>query len=307
MKSAIVLICILLGGCVGQTVTAQTPAASPQVVTSDQAAPQRERLTLKLTLSSPTDLKVREGDRVMAGDLISDRTRDRERLLAEKAQLQIKIDRLRQPIPGPPPARRIPEMAALPPTSFVDELAAVERQRVAVETARQAVVQQQRMLDLLSSTPSGNLPEETIPHEQEKLKQLQQAVTQAESELRFAEAQLAQAQAERQHDEYLHSLEQSKRAIALEQQQLERQNQLQRQQEAESTRQFQLAELEAKMQQLEMQLLSLATVRSPFSGRIQRISWEGQNDQNLVVELVLLADSGPSSDGTKPTSGSGGE
>lgn len=160
-------------------------------------------------------------------------------------------------------------------------------------------MQQQRMLDLLQSMPSSQLPQATIPHEQEILAQLQQKAEQARADQDLAEARLHQAQSDRQYQEYLHSLELSKRSLQLQQQELERQNQLQRQQVEERNRSYQLADLEARLHQIDAQLLTLASVRSPFHGTIQRIKWQGQTDQNLVVELVLLAHSAtPSGAGT---------
>jgi DNA repair exonuclease SbcCD ATPase subunit len=144
------------------------------------------------------------------------------------------------------------------------------------------------MLDMLQAMPDANLPEATVPHEEEVLAQRQQAIAQANADLQLAEAQLAQAQQERQFQEYQHSLEMSKRAIAIEQARLQRQEQLQNQQEQEQQRSYQLAEIQVQMQALETQLAQLSAVRSPYSGVIQRIKYEGQNDQALTVELTLV-------------------
>lgn len=272
-------------------------SVTPETVIDEAVGAQRLRLTL--TLSAPEDLKVRQGDSVTQGQILSDRTRDRQRLDAQKQQLQIQIDRLKQPIPGPPPQQSIPQVAGLPVASFLDEVAAVEQAKLKVEAADRNVMQQQRMIDLLQSMPDAQLPESTIPHEEEVLAQLQQQADQARADQDLAEAKLQQAQSDRQYQEYLHSLEMSKRALQIQQQELERQNQLQQQQAEERNRSYQLAELEARMQQLDAQIISLASVRSPFNGTIQRIKWQGQNDQNLVVELVLMANS-PGSSASSP-------
>ena len=285
--SAGLILLALMSGCAGEAASQSAPTlAEPTVMTGSEAST-TQRLTIKLTLSSPADLKVREGDRVEAGQIISDRIRDRQRLEAQRRQLQIQIQQLQQPIAGPPPARPVPEVAGLPPASFLDEVAAVERQRVTVQQAERSA-QQQRMLDMLQAMPDANLPEATVPHEEEVLAQRQQAIAQANADLQLAEAQLAQAQQERQFQEYQHSLEMSKRAIAIEQARLQRQEQLQNQQEQEQQRSYQLAEIQVQMQALETQLAQLSAVRSPYSGVIQRIKYEGQNDQALTVELTLV-------------------
>lgn len=296
------LSCFLHGCAEKANSQAVSPTPTPQLVTGDQENGTRQRLTLKLTLSSPEDLKIREGDRVKANQVLSDRLKERQRLEAQKRQLQIQIDRLKTPIAGPPAARPIPEVAGLPPASFLDEVAEVERQRVGVTQAESVVMNQQRLIDMLSSMPDGQLPEATLPHEQEVLKQKQQELDQARAELQLAEAKLAQAQQDRQYQEYLHSLEMSKRAIAIQQAALQRQAQLQQQEEQERDRSFKLAQLEAQIQQLESQLFTLSAVRSPYSGKIQRIAWKEQNDQNLMVELTLVADAGDAS----PSPGPGG-
>jgi DNA repair exonuclease SbcCD ATPase subunit len=264
--------------------TAQTAPAEP----APEA--QTERFKIRLTLSSSTDLKVREGDEVAKGDVLADRTRDRTRLDAQKRQLQLRIARLKQPIAGAPTAKPIPEVAGLPPTSFLDEAAKVSQASVKIAAFEAAVTQQQRMLDLLESTPNAELPESAIPHEREVLKQRRQELDQANSELELAKGQLSQAQAERQYQEYQYSLELSKRAIALQQSDLQRQEQLQREEQEIKDREFQIAQLEGQVQAIETQIVQLSSVRSPFSGKIRKIKFEEQNDQNLTVELQLIAD-----------------
>lgn len=251
------------------------------------------RLLLSLTLSSPEDLKVREGDRVTQGQIISDRRQDRQRLDAQKRQLQLQIERLKQPVPGPVPARPVPEVAALPPASFLGEVADVERAKLKVEAAERSHEAQQRKLDLLETLPNQEVPEAVVPHEQEVLAQRQREVDQAVADQQFAEAQLAKAQADRQYQEYQHSLEMSQRAIALQQAELQRQQQLQEQAKQERDRSFQLAQLDVQQQTLETQLSALSAVRSPFNGTIQRIKYKSQTDQSLLVELVLAADPAP--------------
>ncbi|NJL22870.1 MAG: hypothetical protein HC895_21895 [Leptolyngbyaceae cyanobacterium SM1_3_5] len=285
----ILLFCaLLLAGCNGAAVSQSVPAADdPNVITSEGSG-SGQRLTMRLTLSAPEDLKVREGESVQQGQIISDRIRDRQRLTAQQRKIQLQIQQLQTPTAAPPPARSIPEVAGLPPASFLDEVATVERQRVMIQQQERAQQQQQRMLDMLTSLPSDDLPEATIPHETQVLAQRQQELDQANADLQLAEAQLSQAQAERSHQEYLHSLEMSKRAIAIEQGRLQRAEQLQNQQEQEQQRLFQIAQLEGQLSTIETQLFQLSAVRSPYSGTIGRIKFEGQADQALTVELTLV-------------------
>jgi hypothetical protein len=285
-------------GCAGQ-LQAQTPTQpSPMMITGEQSG-NRRSLDIKLTLTAPEDLKVQEGDRIEAGQIVADRARDRTRLEAQRQQLELQMQRLQQAIPGPPPSRQVPEVAGLPAASFLDEVADIERARLKVEAAERNAMQQQRTLDLLQSMPDRHLPEETIPHETEMLRQRQRELDQARADLDFAEAKLSQAQADRQHEEYVHSLEMSKRAIALEQSQIQRQQQLQEVQRQEQERAYQVAQMEERIVALNAQLFQLSAVRSPFSGVIRRIKYEGQNDSNLIVILSLVADSPTSSDSSR--------
>ncbi|HEY9662672.1 MAG TPA: hypothetical protein V6C65_29810, partial [Allocoleopsis sp.] len=114
------------------------PSASPSppaITPSSELTTSPQRLQLTLTLSTPEDLKVREGDRVTVGQILSDRVRERQRLAAQQTQLHLQMERLNQPIPGPPPVQPIPEVAGLPPASFLDEVAAVEQAKLKVEQA----------------------------------------------------------------------------------------------------------------------------------------------------------------------------
>ena len=52
------------------------PTAPSQPTSTDSPT----RLTITVAITDPEDLKVKEGDRVEAGQLIADRTRERERL-----------------------------------------------------------------------------------------------------------------------------------------------------------------------------------------------------------------------------------
>lgn len=282
-------------GCVGQSQAQTTPTSSPLPSVISGESGNKRSLDIRLTLSSPDDLQVQEGDEVKQGQILADRTRERQRLNAQRKQLEIQIQKLAQPIAGPPPARQIPEVAGLPTASFLDEVAAVEQAQLKVQQAERNLTQQQRTLDLLQSMPDAQLPEETVPHETEVLQQRQQELDQAQAELQLSEAKLAQAQSDRQHEEYEHSLEMSKRAIAIQQSEQQRQTQLQEQQRQEQERAYQIAQLEEKMTALNAQLFELSAVRSPFNGVIRRIKYEGQNDSNLIVVLSLTADSSTSS------------
>lgn len=290
----LMVLLLLCTGCNGNAVSQQTPAQTPSpattIITEPVSGPSARKLTLRLTLSSPADLQVKEGDRIEEGSILSDRVRDRDRLKGRIERIQLQITKAQRPIPGPAPARQTPEIAGLPPASFLSQVAEVERMRLKVEAAERDLQQQQRMVDMVTTLPDDQVPEAVLPHEEEVLAARQRDLDQAKAELVLAQAKLSQAQNDRQYQEYQHSISVSNRLLKVQENDLQRSGQLQHQQEVESDRQYKLSQLDQQKAQLEMQLLSLATVRSPFKGRIQRLKWEGQNDQDLIVELTLVTD-----------------
>lgn len=284
---------LILSGCTAQAVSESLPnPAAPTPAPPESAdtvpvdpAPQR-RFQIKLTLSAPEDLKVQEGDSVQTGQIIADRVRDRSRLEFHQGQLQGQITQLKARLNQP-----IPEVAGLPMPSFLSEVAEVERLKIKATDAQRVREQQQRKLDLLQSIPKADLPEATLPHEQVLLEQKQRLLNQALADVETAKGKLAKSQSDRLFREYEHSLEMSKRAISLRQQEIQQQGQL--------------AQLEGQLSQVETQLSTLSAVRSPYSGRIQRIKFSGQSDQNLTVELVLVVSHDALRPGGRQESGDG--
>lgn len=288
---------VLCTGCSGKAISQQTPPEATVITGEQLSGGTARKITLRLTLSSPSDLQVKEGDRIQEGGILSDRVRDRQRLGGRLERIQLQIGKAQQPLSGPASARQISEVAGLPPANFLGEVAEVERMRLKVDAAERDLYQQQRMVDMVDNLPDDQVPEAVLPHEEEVLAARQRDLDQAKAEHVLAQAKLSQAQNDRQHEEYQHSVMMSNRLLQVQQNDLQRSEQIQRQQESESDRQYKLSQLDQQKAQLEMQLLSLATVRSPFNGRIQRLRWEGQNDQDLIVELTLVTDG---DDGERP-------
>lgn len=288
----LIAVLLLMAGCTAQAQNSQ-PSPSPTVVPISQPSstpPGRasQRFTLRLTLSAPEDLKVKESDIVVVNQVLSDRTRERQRLEAQKRQLDIQIQRLKQPIPAPLPLRRIPDIAPLPIDAFDEEQAAIAQAKLHLEKIERDRDNQQRKIDALSTLPPNEVPVIVVAHEGEKLKQRDSDVQQAQSELRLTEAKLENAKRNYQYQSYQYSLELSKRDISIQQQQLEHERQQQEQGQRQRDRDFQIAQVTAGLQNIETQLAALSIVRSPYNGKIQRVKWQGQDNQNLSVELTLI-------------------
>lgn len=87
----------------------------------DPAAVQKQdipkTLKLNLTISSPKDLKVREGDIVVAGEVIADRVEERSRLTTGLQALELEYKQLvTKTIPVPPSPVQVPALKSLPST-----------------------------------------------------------------------------------------------------------------------------------------------------------------------------------------------
>lgn len=257
----------------------------------------QRRMVLKLTLSSQTDLLVQQGQVVQSGQVIADRVRDRDKLQAQLDKVVLQIQQVSAPVLVPPPVRPVPEIAGLPPANYAAEVAEVERQRVLIESKQREMTQQQRLIDMLDSLPDAQVPEATIPHEQEVMAQLQRELEQVQADYVLAEGKLRQAQSERQYLEYEYSVTVANRQSQIAQAELQRSAQQQRYAEDERDRQYKLSQLEVRKAQLEADLFQLSAIRAPYTGTIQRINWKGQNDQRLVVEVILIGNSDAVGDG----------
>jgi hypothetical protein len=281
-------VAMLLTGCTAQaqnSIVPPSPTISPSPI---EPINRTGRFKLNLTLTAPEDLKVKEGDTVLVGQTLSDRTRERQRLEAQKAQVEIQIQRLNQAPIKPIAPKRIPDVAALPAPSFLEEVAAVEQQVLREEQQRRDLMQQQRKLDVIAGMPQGDVPPSTLSHESEVLSQRERNLKQAESESDLTKAKLEKAKRDYQREEYQYSLELSKREIDIQRQQQEYQRQQQEWEKQDRDRTFQLSQVSIQLQNLDTQLNQISVVKAPYAGKVQRIRWNGQNDKNLSVELTLI-------------------
>jgi hypothetical protein len=264
--------------------SANAVGSSPSPIAEVEAPGRKFRM--RLTLSSPEDLKVREGDSVQAGAILADRASDRLRLESQRKLLLLQLEQLKgQRIAEPASIRPVPPIAEVPKPLYLPQWAEIDRQRLQAEQAENAKLTQIRTVDALKSLK--HLPPEVLDHESGKIAEKEREQTIAIAELKKAEAALERAKIEQAQAEYSHQLELSKRAIQLQQAQLERQAQLQKQQEAERDRSYKIAEIQTRLTQIENQISLLAAVRSPYHGKIQRVKFTEQTDRDLIVEIVL--------------------
>ena len=286
------VILIIISGC-SKVPDPSLPSAQAQSTPSsslpdDGEEPGSSRnLKISVTVSSPDEIKVREGDMVTIGQVLADRAKQREQLNSNKALLKLRISKLSVPTIKPLDRRPAPEISNLPAPTFLQQLTDIQAAELKLKQSQQKHNQQQRKIDMFSTLETGSLPPQTIQHETEKLAEKQRDIDRTESELNAVKARLETAQQERRQHEYQHSLKLSERAVSIEQQELERHRQELEWDKQERDREFQLAQLQTQLDSIETQITLTAEIRSNFNGKIRKIKFVSQRNDGLSYELQL--------------------
>lgn len=161
------------------------------------------RYTFRVRLSELADLKVKEGDAIDVGQVIADRSQDRDRLLVEKQRLELAITRLESHSVTPPLAPRpVPNNPALPSVNYDTYTVDIAQRITQLELAQQAIADQESLIQEISLLNEPLL----VVHEKAKLEKLKVDAYTAQLDLDKAQANLKNAQAQREHQEYLSSL-----------------------------------------------------------------------------------------------------
>lgn len=252
-----------------------TPTAIPNlqkqpiIQLQQSATKSTKRHRIQVQVVSLNDLKIAENSEVIVGQIISDRTDERQSLEAERDQIDNSIKQLSIPTS---------QLAELPPPNF------------AVEEA--AIAQLKNELYLLESRPSQVQGETFFRFKDENLNKLLEAeklekvavrvqesannqVKLAESkakltgQLNSAVAALNKAKSNYQYQQYEHSLN------------------LVRQQSEMQRQQYQVASLVGKKQEIEGKLREITQIKSPVAGKVRRIKNLGQNDRQISLEIVI--------------------
>lgn len=298
-----------------------TPTPLPVIPERRKNRLEPRNIKIELTLSSPQDLKVKPGEQIAAGQILSDRSTERHRLEAKKKQLQLSLEKLNLPLSPIPQPKPLPEIAQLPPVSYAEAEAAIKLKQQKLQAAETAIANQQKKIDQIRQlfdypqSPETKQPtsleiqkpekpsdvvqpvgrnvnqsskaELVLKHEQTILENLQAAQQSAQIQLEIAQSQLTTAQENRAYTEYQRQLEQTRRAIAVEQQRLDLERREAQSQRLIAEREYSQAQIEAQIQEIDYQIEQLSTVHAPYEGTIKKIKWTGQSDHNLTVELTL--------------------
>jgi hypothetical protein len=247
MHSVLILVVFLLASCNSMT-RSSTPSPSPANTVEpvpmktprNQSVPRE--LKLKLTLDAPIDLKVKQGDRVKKGQVISDRTSARQQLEQQQQTIRLKQEYLNRGL--------------IAPVSYAVEQAKVRQAQLKVKQAREAIAQ------FKSNSPWTDYAWTNLPlyKESAQVSQLTTRIQEAEADLDLTVAQL-QATREKK------SVGTSGQDSALQQ-----------------------VFLMSQLREIEGKLNEVGVVRSPYSGKIKKVKWMSQANQELLIELTIIVD-----------------
>jgi DNA repair exonuclease SbcCD ATPase subunit len=184
-------------------------------------------LKLSLSLSSLQELKVGQGQSILASQVIADRTEERSRLVAQRQELVLSLNKIQQvTVPGPLEPKPVPEVKELPPISYDEEEAAIAAAGVNVRQAErelareqdklreqpaeastvrrvEAIVKEkQRLLDNQNRKIDAvhalkDLPPNVLLHEREVLKQKEADLQQVQADLQEAQEKVEAARKDR--------------------------------------------------------------------------------------------------------------
>ena len=282
------LFCLSINGCATTTMTPPLPPAEVTISPAPSETPNLvyhpsplsnspgpRLLRIKLTINAASDLLVKQDDDVKAGQVLTNRSHERERLLAQRRGMEAQTQQIEAQLTTATESIHLVEKfgAELPPISFASEQAAISKAEALI-TTRKVEVQKQRLAALPAVVPSNFDKQAVESHETAKLTFVQDSARQANAEVALQKAKLTSAQETRAFQEKQHALELSKQLLTARHQQ----------QQAVIARSQLLTQIAA----LDLQLAQLAQVHAPFSGKIRRIEYEDRHDQTLTV-LVYLA------------------
>ena len=138
---------------------------------------------------------------------------------------------------------------ALPPVSYLEHEAAVEKTKSAIASIESEVELKQEEINYLSGVK--NLDPIILEHEQAKLKQLKQEHTAAVRDYQLAMGKMQSAKDSRKYQEYQASINSARRVEEMNQARLNYQRQLAEYEQRLTDREFQVTQLQEKLNNVE--------------------------------------------------------
>ncbi len=223
-------------------------------------------IKVKLTVSSPAQLKVKSGDALKSGAVLTDRADQRDALLNQRNILELSLEQLSRLKFGSEPEN-------LPPIYFDEERARIKRAENLLATIGARIETQIKKLDAVRLL---DLASSVISHEQSKLDALKLEAGNAAADIELGRGQLKAGAEKRAFVEF------ENRAKILREQSEARTKTTSAETDAAKIK-LQIAEIDAE-------LLTLAIVRAPFPAIVERVIWEGQSNNEISITLLLRLD-----------------
>ena len=201
------------------------------------------------------------------------------------------LDRLKAASITPPAApQKVPTVMALPPVSYLEHEAAVEKTKSAIASVESELELKQSEINYFTGVK--NLDPIILEHERAKLKQLKQEHTAAVREYQLAMGKMQTAKSDRSYQEYQASINTARRVEEMNQARLNYQRQLSEYEQRLTDREFQTTQLIEKLNNVENAIATLAVIKSPYNGIVRRVKWLGQSaDGTLTAEVTLMVES----------------
>lgn len=276
----IISFCFLCASCQKPASDAPTETAPRRTITLGEdekptGAELPESIKVRVQISRREDLRVKTGDKLKTGDVIADRNKERDALLAQKKQAELALERLKNLMPLKTEELQKPTM---PDASFAEYEANIRRASVLVEAAKRNIKLQESRIEQIEKLPFPARLSKITQHETARLALLKGELLEAESNLALERAKLETVRGNRNYTEQKDALEIQKAKITVGEQRV--------------TIETQIAQLEAQITNLNASIIAFAAVRAPFNGTVKKISWEGQtNDEITVIISVDVSDS----------------
>jgi len=318
MRKLILLIALIITACSQETKPVSLLSENKAVaeIIATPALPKNKLHKISLSVDSPTDLKIKAGSIVSAGQIIADQDAERDRLNQKKAELNLAIDRLKKQIitrPQKPlepvPPKPVPPLKPLGEISYQQHEATIEKAKKELERSQAELGLKDRQIDYIKGVEG--IDPAIIEHELAASAQLEAKAKDAAIEVNLAEGKLITARQERQQKEYQHSLDVAKRIEEANTAQSFYQRQVaenliayQRQsadyEKEQRERDYRLTQTALQLSAIDDSIAKLSTIRSPYEGTVRRVKFTGQVDNKLGVDISILV---PIS-GDRPTTAS---
>ncbi len=239
-------------------------------------------IKIRVTISRPTDLRVKVGQKIKTGVVIADRASERNALEAQKHQAELALERMKKLMWLKDENLEKP---ILPNASFAEYEAAINRAAVTVETAKRSINLQENRIAQIEKLPFPVDLTKVKQHETARLDLLKSELLAAESNLALERAKLETAKANRFYAEQKDALDINKSRITVREQHI--------------TLEAQITQIEANITNLNIQIVALSAVRAPFAGTVKKINWEGQTNAEINVVITVDVDDDGKSESAK--------